>query len=60
MCVERDLTGEKLAAQVKDLCASEEKRKEMSKQAKALGRPDATSKVVDIAISLVKARVKHV
>jgi UDP-N-acetylglucosamine--N-acetylmuramyl-(pentapeptide) pyrophosphoryl-undecaprenol N-acetylglucosamine transferase len=60
MCVERDLTGEKLAVQVKDLCASEEKRKEMSKQAKALGRPDATSKVVDIAISLVKARVKHV
>jgi UDP-N-acetylglucosamine--N-acetylmuramyl-(pentapeptide) pyrophosphoryl-undecaprenol N-acetylglucosamine transferase len=58
--MEKDLTGEKLAAEVKDLCVSEEKRKEMSEQARALGRPDAASKVVDIAMSLVKARVRYV
>ncbi len=60
MFIERDLTGEKLAAEVKDLCASEEKRTEMSKQARVLGRPYAAGKVVDIAMSLVKSRAKHV
>ena len=60
MITEDDLTGEKLAAMIKALCASEEARKEMAAQARALGRPDAAKKVVDIAISMVRARANHV
>jgi UDP-N-acetylglucosamine--N-acetylmuramyl-(pentapeptide) pyrophosphoryl-undecaprenol N-acetylglucosamine transferase len=60
MFTEAQLSGEKLAAQIKELCSSEEKRTEMSKQARALGRPDAAGKVVDIAMSLVRARGNHV
>jgi UDP-N-acetylglucosamine--N-acetylmuramyl-(pentapeptide) pyrophosphoryl-undecaprenol N-acetylglucosamine transferase len=60
MFPESELTGEKLAAEIKELCSSEEKRREMAKQARALGRPDAAMKVVDIALSLVKARGNNV
>jgi len=60
MITEGELTGEKLAAMIKELCASEEARNEMAAQARALGRPDAAKKVVDIAMSMVKARGSHV
>ena len=52
---EQALSGEELAASIKELVVSEDARAEMSKQSRALGRPEAASKVVDIAVSLGKA-----
>jgi UDP-N-acetylglucosamine--N-acetylmuramyl-(pentapeptide) pyrophosphoryl-undecaprenol N-acetylglucosamine transferase len=53
---EQEITGEMLSWHLKELCASEETRAEMAKQSRALGRPDAVRKVVDIAMSLVRTR----
>ena len=56
MLSDHDLSGELLAAQIKGLLSSEAALSMMGKQSRALGRPDAARKVVDIAESLVKAR----
>ncbi|MEJ2313851.1 MAG: undecaprenyldiphospho-muramoylpentapeptide beta-N-acetylglucosaminyltransferase [Nitrospirota bacterium] len=60
MITERELTGELLAATLRELCSSEETRAEMARQSQALGRPDATKKVADIAESLARSREKNV
>lgn len=60
---DRDLNGAKggvLVRHIKELVASENLRAEMRKHARALGRPDAAQKVVDIAMSLAKARTGNV
>jgi UDP-N-acetylglucosamine--N-acetylmuramyl-(pentapeptide) pyrophosphoryl-undecaprenol N-acetylglucosamine transferase len=56
MIPDHELSGELLAGHIRELSGSEEKRAEMRAQSRALGRPDAARKVVDIAVSLVKAR----
>jgi UDP-N-acetylglucosamine--N-acetylmuramyl-(pentapeptide) pyrophosphoryl-undecaprenol N-acetylglucosamine transferase len=56
MIPDHELSGELLAGHIKELSMSEEKRMEMRVQSRALGRPDAARKVVDIAVSLVKAK----
>jgi UDP-N-acetylglucosamine--N-acetylmuramyl-(pentapeptide) pyrophosphoryl-undecaprenol N-acetylglucosamine transferase len=49
-----ELEGSLLASEIKKLYGSEEIRGEMRRAARALGRVDAASKVVDLAVSLVK------
>jgi UDP-N-acetylglucosamine--N-acetylmuramyl-(pentapeptide) pyrophosphoryl-undecaprenol N-acetylglucosamine transferase len=57
---DRELSGDDLAREIRRLSESEELRNEMRKNSRALGRPDAARKVVDLAMSLVKARARHV
>jgi UDP-N-acetylglucosamine--N-acetylmuramyl-(pentapeptide) pyrophosphoryl-undecaprenol N-acetylglucosamine transferase len=55
MLYDHKLTGEVLAENIRELVGSDALRAEMQKQSKALGRPDAARKVVDLALSLVKS-----
>ena len=52
--LENNLSGERLAAAVRDIFGNETLRNEMKSASKGLGRADACSKIVDIAVSLVK------
>jgi UDP-N-acetylglucosamine--N-acetylmuramyl-(pentapeptide) pyrophosphoryl-undecaprenol N-acetylglucosamine transferase len=52
MLEDKGLSGETLAAEIIRLVESEEIREEMRKDSRALGRPDAARKAVDIAMSL--------
>jgi UDP-N-acetylglucosamine--N-acetylmuramyl-(pentapeptide) pyrophosphoryl-undecaprenol N-acetylglucosamine transferase len=56
MVLDHELSGEILASHIRDLCSSEEKRAEMRIRSRALGRPDAGRKVMDLAISCMHAR----
>ncbi|MHB8881910.1 MAG: undecaprenyldiphospho-muramoylpentapeptide beta-N-acetylglucosaminyltransferase [Thermodesulfovibrionales bacterium] len=51
---EGDLRGETLAATIRELYQNSGLRAEMKNASKGLGRPDACSRIVDIAMSLVK------
>jgi UDP-N-acetylglucosamine--N-acetylmuramyl-(pentapeptide) pyrophosphoryl-undecaprenol N-acetylglucosamine transferase len=50
------LSADVLAGSVREVYGSEEARDEMCRQSRALGRPDAAQRVVDIAMSLVRMR----
>lgn len=52
--LEQDLSGETLAAGIRELYKSGPLRDEMKSASKGLGRTDACSKVVDIAMSLLR------
>lgn len=54
MIPDHELSGELLAEHIRELVGAEDKRAEMRKQSRALGRPDAARKVVDIAMSLIR------
>jgi UDP-N-acetylglucosamine--N-acetylmuramyl-(pentapeptide) pyrophosphoryl-undecaprenol N-acetylglucosamine transferase len=54
MLDDKGLSGETLASEINRLVASEEIREAMRRESRALGRPDAAMKAVDIAISLGK------
>jgi UDP-N-acetylglucosamine--N-acetylmuramyl-(pentapeptide) pyrophosphoryl-undecaprenol N-acetylglucosamine transferase len=60
MLHERELTGKALAGHIAELYRSEDLRADMRSHCRALGRPDAAQKVVDMALSLVKARSGNV
>jgi UDP-N-acetylglucosamine--N-acetylmuramyl-(pentapeptide) pyrophosphoryl-undecaprenol N-acetylglucosamine transferase len=51
---EKRLSGETLVLEIMELVGSEDMREEMRKLSRALGRPDAARKAVDIAMSLGK------
>lgn len=51
---ENDLKGETLAGAIRDIYQSSALQAEMKSASKGLGRPDACSKIVDIAMSLVR------
>ncbi|MRR16410.1 MAG: undecaprenyldiphospho-muramoylpentapeptide beta-N-acetylglucosaminyltransferase [Deltaproteobacteria bacterium] len=53
MIPERELSAEKLFAAVEGLFADEQKLRQMEKQSKALGRPDAAARMVDACMQLV-------
>ncbi len=58
MILERDLSAEGLAKTIRELYSNERLRREMQKIASAFGKIDAAAKVVDLAFSLIKARIK--
>lgn len=49
-----ELNGETLAQTIRDLYMNETLRAEMQKNCRALGKPEASAKVVNIAMSLIK------
>lgn len=57
MILNSELRGETLANQLRELYMNETIRAEMQKNSRALGRPEAAAKVVDIAMSLIKERM---
>jgi UDP-N-acetylglucosamine--N-acetylmuramyl-(pentapeptide) pyrophosphoryl-undecaprenol N-acetylglucosamine transferase len=54
MMTEDEMTGEKLAADIRELYENETVRAEMRKASRGLGRPEACSRIVDIALNLLK------
>lgn len=54
MIRDSELKGEYLARNIRGLYTNETMRAEMQRNSRAVGRPEACSKVVDIAMSLVK------
>ncbi len=54
MILDNELKGESLAHHIRELYMNESIRKEMQKNSKAIGRPEASERVVDIAMSLIK------
>lgn len=54
MILNSELKGESLAQNVRELYMNEKMRAEMQKNSRAIGRPEACVKVVDIAMSLIK------
>ena len=54
MLVEKDLSAEQLKEEIKELLASAEKRKGMAKAARQIGRSDATDRIVDECLLLMK------
>lgn len=57
---DHDLIGVTLAATIRKICRREELRSEMRQHSRALGRPDAAQKAVDMAVSLIRNRTGHV
>jgi UDP-N-acetylglucosamine--N-acetylmuramyl-(pentapeptide) pyrophosphoryl-undecaprenol N-acetylglucosamine transferase len=57
MIRDNELSGESLSRTIRALCENEALRAEMQKNSRALGKPEACAKVVDIAMSLVKNSV---
>jgi len=49
-----ELKGETLAHSIRELYMNETTRSEMRRNSRAVGRPDASAKVVDLAMSLMK------
>jgi UDP-N-acetylglucosamine--N-acetylmuramyl-(pentapeptide) pyrophosphoryl-undecaprenol N-acetylglucosamine transferase len=54
MMLDRELKGEALAENIRELYMNETMRTDMQKNSRAVGRPEACAKVVDIAMSLMK------
>lgn len=54
MIFDSELKGEIIARNIKELYMDKTLRMDMQKNSRAVGRPDARSKVVDIAMSLIK------
>lgn len=52
--LENELNGESLARTIRELYENEEIRIEMQRNSKLIGRPEASARVVDIAMSLLK------
>lgn len=54
MILESELSGESLARTIRELYENEKMRTEMQRNSRLIGRPEASAKVVDIAMSLMK------
>jgi UDP-N-acetylglucosamine:LPS N-acetylglucosamine transferase len=54
MMLDNEMRGETLAGNIRELYENEALRTEMHKSSRGLGRPDACSRIVDIAMSMVK------
>ncbi len=60
MILDHEMRGELLAENIRELYASKELRLEMEKHSRAVGRPDAAQRIVDIAMSLItKNKMKN-
>jgi UDP-N-acetylglucosamine--N-acetylmuramyl-(pentapeptide) pyrophosphoryl-undecaprenol N-acetylglucosamine transferase len=51
---DRDLKGETLAGSIRELYLNETMRADMQRNSRAVGRPEACARVVDIAMSLIR------
>ncbi len=56
MIEEKDLTGERLAAEIRAILAHPERRAAMSRAAGRLGSPQAASEIADVCTDLVRRR----
>jgi UDP-N-acetylglucosamine--N-acetylmuramyl-(pentapeptide) pyrophosphoryl-undecaprenol N-acetylglucosamine transferase len=56
MIEERDLTGELLAAEIRAILASAERRERMARAAGRLGSPQAAKEITDVCTDLVRHR----
>jgi UDP-N-acetylglucosamine--N-acetylmuramyl-(pentapeptide) pyrophosphoryl-undecaprenol N-acetylglucosamine transferase len=54
MIEQKELTGERLAAEIAALAADASGRQEMSVRARALARPDAAKVIVDKVLELAR------
>ncbi len=54
MILDKKLSGELLAENIRELYADKGLMSEMEKQSRSIGRPDAANRIVDIAVSLAK------
>lgn len=54
MILDREMKGEILAKMIRNLYENEKLRVEMQNNSKSVGRPEASEKIVDIAMSLLK------
>jgi UDP-N-acetylglucosamine--N-acetylmuramyl-(pentapeptide) pyrophosphoryl-undecaprenol N-acetylglucosamine transferase len=54
MIRDSELKGESLANSIREIYTNETMRAEMQRNSRSVGRPEACSKVVDIAVSLIK------
>jgi len=54
MMLDRELKGETLAENIRELYMNETMRIDMQRNSRAVGRPEACARVVDIAMSLMK------
>lgn len=57
MILDSELSGKRIAEEIKELYYGEVLRTEMQKNCKTIGRPEATEKIVDIVLSLTKQSV---
>lgn len=56
MIEERDLTGERLAAEIRAFITNEPKRRRMAQRAGLIGRPQAAKEIADVCAELVFGR----
>jgi UDP-N-acetylglucosamine--N-acetylmuramyl-(pentapeptide) pyrophosphoryl-undecaprenol N-acetylglucosamine transferase len=56
MIEERDLTGEVLAAEIRAILSSTERRERMKRAAGRLGSPQAAREIADVLTDLVRRR----
>lgn len=56
---EQDMNGPVLAAAINDMFSNPEGLKEMHRASRGLGRPDAGSKIVDLAMGLLRNRISE-
>jgi UDP-N-acetylglucosamine--N-acetylmuramyl-(pentapeptide) pyrophosphoryl-undecaprenol N-acetylglucosamine transferase len=54
--LETEMTGEDLAKNIRELYETDAVRLDMAKASRGLGRPDACSRIADIAVSLMKEK----
>lgn len=56
MIEERDLTGERLASEIRSILTNPERRKQMARAASRLGAPQAAREIIDVCADLVSRR----
>ena len=56
MIEERDLTGERLAREIRAILTNPERRRQMARAAGRLGAPQAAREIIDVCAELCRAR----
>jgi UDP-N-acetylglucosamine--N-acetylmuramyl-(pentapeptide) pyrophosphoryl-undecaprenol N-acetylglucosamine transferase len=59
MIPDRELSGETLANTIRELYTNESLRAEMQRNGTAVGRPEASARIADIAMSLIKQAITN-
>jgi UDP-N-acetylglucosamine--N-acetylmuramyl-(pentapeptide) pyrophosphoryl-undecaprenol N-acetylglucosamine transferase len=54
MILDHEMNGEMLATHIREMLESDVVRRDMQKASRGLGRPDASARIADIAVSMVK------